>query len=425
MDNSFIPPDLPNNNNINLSNNQQKVDGKNLWLGIAALISYFLGPIIYWFFNVTIGSIISIFAFVAALITILTNPHEEKQFLKPVWKYKNKAKALGICTMSLIIVEAVIATVGCVFFFFGIGTTVVQKVTNQTSRESQTYADNGLRPINDENDLRDGEIMITIDGQNYAQELDFGSAGSIVIDSYEGYQNSNNYSENTTANTTTYNSNNDYTSLGDRIEGMLGSDRDSSSSATDNKVNNYITNENNENNTYTTNTTQDDNNLEIGDTITFGNYNWKVLDIKPNQALIITEYPIGQGRYNSEFKEITWENSSLRNYLNGDFYNGFSDKEKEKIIEVLNDNPNNEQFGTNGGNSTLDKLFILSTNEAERYNIAIPEYVMTNAIYWLRTPGDDGKFAAGVYGSGIINEEGYNVDGYAGVRPACWIKIDT
>lgn len=422
MNRDFIPPELPNSNDIKTSIHQQKVNGKNLSLGIAALISYFLGPVIGWFFNVTIGGIINTFAFVAALITILTNPHEEKQFLKPVWKYKNKAKAFGICTMSLIIVEAVIVTVGCVLFFFGIGTTVVQKVTNQTSRESQTYNDDGLRPIDDENDLRDGEIMLTIDGLNYASRLDLDDRGSVIIDSYDGYQSSYDYSESTTIKTNETDSNNDYASLSDRIASAFGSDKSPNNSVNNKDRNNFITNEYSENNTNSPNTTQDDNELKVGDTVKLGQYNWKILNIKDNKALIITEYPIGQGRYNNEFTVTTWENSSLRNYLNGDFYNSLSDK--EKIIEVLNDNPNNEQFGTNGGNSTLDKVFVLSINEAEQYNIEIPEYVMTNQIYWLRTPGDDGKFAAGVYGSGIINEEGYNVDGYAGVRPACWIRID-
>ena len=65
--------------------------------------------------------------------------------------------------------------------------------------------------------------------------------------------------------------------------------------------NNFITNEYSENNTNSPNTTQDDNELKVGDTVKLGQYNRKILNIKDNKALIITEYPIGQGRYNNEY----------------------------------------------------------------------------------------------------------------------------
>lgn len=73
---------------------------------------------------------------------------------------------------------------------------------------------------------------------------------------------------------------------------------------------------------------------KIGDTISFGDYIWKILDIVDNKALITTEYVIERRPYNDELKEITWENCSLREYLNNEFYNSFTEREKDTIIDI-------------------------------------------------------------------------------------------
>ena len=67
------------------------------------------------------------------------------------------------------------------------------------------------------------------------------------------------------------------------------------------------------------------------------------------RALIITEYIIEQRSYNSDYVGITWENCSLRKYLNGEFYENFSMDDKARIISVLNKNFDNQWYGTDGG----------------------------------------------------------------------------
>lgn len=166
------------------------------------------------------------------------------------------------------------------------------------------------------------------------------------------------------------------------------------------------------------------NDVSVGNTISFGEYNWKVLDIQGENALIITEDIIGQLPYHNNTEDITWENCSLRTYLNNEFYNRFSEEEKNRIVEVTNSNPNNPQFETPGGNSTRDKVFLLSIDEANHYDITIPKYVMLSTVWWLRSPGDEKMCAAGVYNGGSVDTEGYYVDGYGGVRPALWLKLN-
>ena len=76
--------------------------------------------------------------------------------------------------------------------------------------------------------------------------------------------------------------------------------------------------------------------VKIGDIIKFGDYKWRVLDVQDNRALIISEEILFQKPYHSTENPITWENCSLRKYLNNEFYNTFNKKEKERIYKVSN-----------------------------------------------------------------------------------------
>ena len=101
--------------------------------------------------------------------------------------------------------------------------------------------------------------------------------------------------------------------------------------------------------------------------IKFGNYDWFVLDKLDDKMLIITEKVIEKRPYHHEETEITWESSDMRKYLNGEFYNSFDESDHEKILEVTNENPANPWYGTSGGNSTKDKIFLLSIDEVLKY----------------------------------------------------------
>ena len=89
--------------------------------------------------------------------------------------------------------------------------------------------------------------------------------------------------------------------------------------------------------------------FNIGQAMPFGGYNWRILDIKNNAALIITEYIIEQRAYHDVYKDITWAGCSLRKYLNGEFYDKFNTTDKSRIIPVINKNPDNQWYGSKGG----------------------------------------------------------------------------
>ncbi len=131
-----------------------------------------------------------------------------------------------------------------------------------------------------------------------------------------------------------------------------------------------------------------------GDIIEFGDYSWIVLEKTDDTMLIITEDIIEERAYNEEYEGTTWEDCTLRKYLNGTFYNSFSEEEQLMIAETAVTNPDNSKYGTDGGNDTTDKIFLLSLEEAEEY--MTEDERTASSWWWLRSPGNNQLYAAGV-----------------------------
>ena len=107
--------------------------------------------------------------------------------------------------------------------------------------------------------------------------------------------------------------------------------------------------------------------IKEGVTISFGKYQWRVLKTDGNSALIVTESVIEQRAYHEEFTQITWEHCDLRKYLNKQFYDTFDPIDKARILETRITDCDNPWYGTKWGNSTVDKIFLLSTSEVIQY----------------------------------------------------------
>ena len=77
-----------------------------------------------------------------------------------------------------------------------------------------------------------------------------------------------------------------------------------------------------------------------------------ILDVKP--------YHEGGGH------NITWKTSSIRKWLNNDFYTTvFNDVEQKKIADTLIKTEINSKYENIGEDNTEDKVFLLSEEEAE------------------------------------------------------------
>ena len=204
-------------------------------------------------------------------------------------------------------------------------------------------------------------------------------------------------------------------------------------------------------------------NAKVGDIVYFGTYEqdndtsngkenieWRVLAKENSRVLVISDKALDCQPYNSSYtEEVTWENCSLRKWLNGTFLNkAFSTEEQAQIQNTTVSADNNPQYSTNPGNATTDKVFLLSINEVEKYfnsdearKCAPTAYAKAQGAstsdtcktpsgaatcwWWLRSPGDDQSSAAYVYFGGDVFELGnYVYSVLTAVRPAMWITID-
>ena len=206
----------------------------------------------------------------------------------------------------------------------------------------------------------------------------------------------------------------------------------------------------------------------VGNYVTFGTYpqtkagndatpiEWLVLARDGNKALLISRYGLDAQPYNTTNSEVTWENCTLRTWLNGTFYNkAFSSAEQAAILTTNVDNSKNQCYSgwsTSGGNNTQDKVLLLSYAEANQYfgvtynnssntksRVAPTAYAIAqgageNSSYktadgidagwwWLRSPGIFQYNAAFVFPFGSLGSS--DVDNDSGsVRPALWVSIE-
>lgn len=228
-----------------------------------------------------------------------------------------------------------------------------------------------------------------------------------------------------------------------------------------------------------------DSTVDQMDTVTFGSYpqsdktgntqepiEWIVLEKKNGKAFLLSKYILDCKCYYDKFENITWENCTLRKWLNDTFYNqAFNDTEKNKIQLTNVINSDNIRYKKNGellckisgGNNTNDNVFCLSIDEAKQYfyqedmgsrNFKLAtrgtkyakqsgrskqgfridiaeseEWFGGNSAFWLRSPGFEQLYAAKVECSGRLNDsviQHYLGDGvddhHIGVRVALWVN---
>ena len=159
---------------------------------------------------------------------------------------------------------------------------------------------------------------------------------------------------------------------------------------------------------------------------------WRVLEKEQDKTYLITEKVIAYKQFSVNNKN-DWENSDLRKWLNGQFYEtAFSAEEKSRIV----------------GGYLDDKVGLLSETgyykcfrnqkdaKAEYTTKYLKECPGANyydhAFYWLRTANkskdswtknDDTLYVLHVCHTGKINCF-MRAEGKDGVRPVIWIKND-
>ena len=191
--------------------------------------------------------------------------------------------------------------------------------------------------------------------------------------------------------------------------------------------------------------------IEVGDTLLLGStlqeslhggpvygtapIEWTVLARENDRVLLITKQAVCYKPYGGS----NWANSSLRSYLNEEFYEyAFTEEEKSVIIPVTVPADQNPMYDSDQGDATTDRVFILSIEEAKAYLPTIGSRCCTATAYvngegafrgvngncnWLlRTRGIYSSDTTSVFSFGAIDYFGrYIYDESFAIRPALWI----
>lgn len=194
---------------------------------------------------------------------------------------------------------------------------------------------------------------------------------------------------------------------------------------------------------------------------------WRVLD--PNTGLVMCDNIIDAQPYNNTFVRVinpednkyviykdttsktytnNYEASSIRDWLNSDFYNtSFVSSQKSNIaISTLNNDAYQSNYSEYNSDPTNDKIFLLSRNEAsvgingfdtendliasgtdyaicQRLNVSTENNTHTGFSWMLRTAGNGSTHVCHYGPAGGFYSATYTYDNGVGIRPACKLSI--
>lgn len=188
------------------------------------------------------------------------------------------------------------------------------------------------------------------------------------------------------------------------------------------------------------------------DIVEFGNYpfeangrmkpiTWRIIYFKGNKALLWSEYCVDANRFAAKSLNNSWECSTLRQWLRDKFmYNAFT-REEISYIDFTEVETSYEPVSSrNSGSKTIDKIFIPSLEEINKYRLLKGDLIVKAtpyaqergvfndngyAFWWLRTPGSSKDTEMLVSKTGEINKSGsYVYLRNRGIRPALWVDLN-
>lgn len=208
---------------------------------------------------------------------------------------------------------------------------------------------------------------------------------------------------------------------------------------------------------------------------------WRILNISENKALLLADKGVDNQKYNMSCEDVTWDNGTIRSWLNGygaisnacginyeyiNFINSAFDYSEQNAIKTTSvENKDNLKYPVAVGcDNTSDKIFLLSesdlyTNNAEKYGFGFlaidPECdesrysksttfakamgacashdgewsfeFRENCVWWLRTHSYHyvrgnctSAVAVSSYG-GVV--DGWDIEDGMAIRPALYLDI--
>ena len=172
---------------------------------------------------------------------------------------------------------------------------------------------------------------------------------------------------------------------------------------------------------------------------------WLVLDRDGDKALLLSKYALDHQSFMPFYEPVTepftWENCSLRQWLNSTFLNAaFSAEEQRRLLTTTVITAPGGRKGSENPFTTEDRVFLLSDTEVYAYfsseAATVTDYTAyalsgdpwagnatapAPAIWWLRTT-DGGNHPDSVYTRGGVGEGARSYEGEY-VRPAIWVDM--
>ena len=162
---------------------------------------------------------------------------------------------------------------------------------------------------------------------------------------------------------------------------------------------------------------------------------WRVIDTDGKNSLLISQDIIDYKAFSESTvaEETDWENSTLRQWLNEDFYNNtFSDEERNAIqLSTVQDYKADHE----AGNQVQDYLFILSVDQAYSYfqtdadriahatDYAKQQKEYSEDSWWLIDSYSSDLYKYLISPSGNISNMP-RVNEPEGIRPVMWVSSD-
>ncbi len=155
----------------------------------------------------------------------------------------------------------------------------------------------------------------------------------------------------------------------------------------------------------------------------FARMDWRILERSDDRVLLIKDHSMGSTPFDETGEHTSWADSSVRKWLNGTFLTeNFSQEETDLIFDTEVVTEKNTYFpGVDPGETTTDKLFLMSIGEEQDYYDLLHE---TETCWWLRTPGAHEGSMAFVYRDKEVMPYGYEVSNTEiTVKPLIWLSL--
>ena len=160
--------------------------------------------------------------------------------------------------------------------------------------------------------------------------------------------------------------------------------------------------------------------LQVGDTFELAGLNWKILEITDKGYVCLADKLEERMQFDSSCND--WKTSSLRDYLNTEFYKQLADVVGQENIIPFKRDLLSMDGQTEYGNCE-DKVSLLTVDEYRKYRAHIPN--TDDYWWWMITPdstkcNDDTICVRVVSPSGgVDNNNCISCNRNSGVRPFC------